>query len=71
MIDYNMLNVSKEDERKALPLEVSNLINSIICIADSYSALCKNGEDAPFDTIVTLAKTLRLTLVKDELEILE
>ena len=71
MIDYSILNVSKEDERKALPFGVSNLIDSIICIADSYSALCKNGEDSPFDTIATLAKTLRLTLVQDELEILE
>lgn len=71
MIDYNILNVSKEEERKALPFEVSNLINSIICIADSYSALCKNCEDAPFNTITTLAKTLRLTLMQVELGVLE
>jgi len=71
MIDYTILNVSKEDERKALPSEVSNLIDSIICIADSYSALCKNGEDAAFDTITTLVRTLRLTLVQNELEVLE
>lgn len=73
MIDLHKLDVPKEQERKALPFEVSSLIDSILCVADSYSSLCErpNQEEAAFDTIATLVKTLRLVLVQTKLEILE